>query len=133
MLAVTLCPDYSSLVGMRGFEPPRIAPYAPEAYAYTNSATCPNIVGMPRIPKQSSLCLLRDRSNLRHKHLYPVVIFGIVGVSGIEPELQTPHACVLPLYYTPKIYFWGHACVLPLYYIPVFYYVFLFLFENQAY
>ena len=24
-----------------------------------------------------------------------------VGVSGIEPELQAPHARVLPLYYTP--------------------------------
>ncbi len=29
---------------MRGFEPPRIAPYAPEAYAYTNSATYPIFV-----------------------------------------------------------------------------------------
>ncbi len=25
----------------RGLEPPRITPYAPQAYAYTNSATCP--------------------------------------------------------------------------------------------
>lgn len=28
-------------VGTRGLEPPRIAPYASETYAYTNSATCP--------------------------------------------------------------------------------------------
>ena len=26
---------------MRGFEPPSLATYASEAYAYTNSATCP--------------------------------------------------------------------------------------------
>lgn len=27
--------------------------------------------------------------------------FCIVGMPGIEPGLQTPHARVLPLYYTP--------------------------------
>ena len=35
------CLYFSFAVGMRGLEPPRVAPYAPEAYAYTNSATCP--------------------------------------------------------------------------------------------
>ncbi len=31
------------LVGTGRLELPRIAPYAPEAYAYTNSATCPRM------------------------------------------------------------------------------------------
>ncbi len=30
-------------VGMRGLEPPWIAPYAPEAYVYTNFTTCPYV------------------------------------------------------------------------------------------
>ncbi len=40
----------------------------------------------------------------------------IVGVPGIEPGLHAPHACVLPVYYTPKKHdsnsvkiFWGEV------------------------
>ena len=29
-------------------------------------------------------------------------LVSLVGVPGIEPGLHAPHACVLPLYYTPK-------------------------------
>ena len=33
---------------------------------------------------------------------FPFII-KIVGVPGIEPGLHAPHACVLPVYYTPKV------------------------------
>ena len=34
-----------NFVGRRGLEPPRVAPYAPKAYAYTNFATDPKLDG----------------------------------------------------------------------------------------
>ncbi len=62
-------------------------------------------------------------------HLYPVVIFVMVGLLGIEPRLHPPHGRVLlhPVkYYLPVVGIPGiepglhapHARVLPLYYIP---------------
>ena len=34
-------PFSTQLVGRAGLEPTRVTPYAPQTYAYTNSATCP--------------------------------------------------------------------------------------------
>ena len=37
----------SNLVGLRGLEPPLLSEYAPQAYAYTSSATSPNLPILP--------------------------------------------------------------------------------------
>ena len=77
---------------------------------------------------------LTGRASLRHSIpartlcvLIPSAL-RLVGLSGIEPDLHAPHACVLPVYYSPpeEMLFVGppgiepglhapEACVLPTY------------------
>ena len=68
---------------MRGFEPPRIAPYAPEAYAYTNSATCPYLI---------LLCTAKLCGNPQSE---------VVDLSRIELESRHCERRVIPLDHRP--------------------------------
>lgn len=55
-------------------------------------------------------------------HPVEFLVTNIFGLLGIEPSLHAPKACVLPVYYSPKIFTTQgtqpHAGVLPVYYAP---------------
>src|SRR3989344_4384002 len=47
------------------------------------------------------------RSSTLASHLescaYYTLLIKVVGLPGIEPGLHAPHACVLPVYYSPEV------------------------------
>lgn len=65
------------------------------------------------VSRHRSLHSTAKRPQIRSKVRTLSIKFFLVGVPRIELGLHAPHACVLPLYYTPKIFDAGHACTLP--------------------
>ena len=99
---------------MGRLELPRITPYASEAYAYTNSATCPYITLPYRYTviyrlllwhcsclgnTPSTLQLANDKNRLRHFYR------PIVRVGRIELPTQPWQGRVLPLNHTRNFVF----------------------------
>ena len=73
--------------------------YAPEAYAYTNSAISPLFLSIGALRIVTLRVISRRLKLSLHKpspcHQYSV------GALGIEPSLHEPESCVLPVYYAP--------------------------------
>ena len=102
-------------VRMRGLEPPRIAPYASEAYAYTNSATCAwshyiNFKTFAPAGSSASLTRFARRVAVTHRSQIPARRHSLVS----RPRLavcrarQTSLRLSIPDEKRAGAFLWGH-------------------------
>ena len=87
------------LVGTGRLELPRIAPYAPEAYAYTNSATCPRMYYKNSTVFNNSLffsfiCFLRIDYFVHLRLDLLDVSYSVAPVESMQ--IYLPEVCNLP-------------------------------------